>query len=116
MEGMQHAASAWKEMDDFHMVMMATWHPVKQSNDLGPIRAKAAALSDKAQAWAKSKVPSACDTKETRDAIAKVAEESRALADLVARNASDDQVRAALAGVHDRFEPVEHGCKPGHHG
>jgi hypothetical protein len=115
MEGMQHAASSWKEMDDFHMMMMATWHPVKQSGDLGPIRAKAGALSDKARAWAASKVPSSCDNRQTRDAIAKVAEQSRALSDLVSRNAPDDQVRAALAGVHDQFEPVEHGCKPRHH-
>src|SRR5688572_19431105 len=59
-----HAASSgWKELDAFHEIMAATWHPAK-SGDLKDIRAKADSLSASAKNWAASKVPAACDKKE----------------------------------------------------
>jgi hypothetical protein len=112
-----HAASGWKEMDAFHQLMMQTWHPAKSSNDLAPARAKAGAMADAARAWAAAAVPKGCDTPETRATVARLATDSRALADLVARAGSTDaQVRDALKALHDRFEPVEHGCRPAGHG
>ena len=33
--------SPWKEMDAYHMLMMATWHPARDKGDLAPFRAKA---------------------------------------------------------------------------
>jgi len=57
-------------------------------------------------------VPAACDTKPIRDAIADVVAGSAKVAQLVAANASDADVRASLHDVHERFEVVEHGCHP----
>ena len=112
---MDHHMSAWKEMDAFHMLMMRTWHPAKESNDLAPIRAKADSMAAAATGWAKAKVPAACDDKATRTTIARVATDSRALAALVRGRASDARVRSALAALHERFETVEESCKPAHH-
>ena len=115
--GSDHAASGWKEMDAFHRFMMETWHPASSGNDLRPIRAKAGAMADAARAWAAAAVPKACDTPQTRETVARVATESRALADLVARPAATDaEIKSALKALHDRFEVVEHGCTPGGHG
>jgi len=94
--------------------MAATWHPAK-SGDLNAIRAKADSLSASAKVWAASKVPAACDTKPLRDAIADVVAGSAKVAQLVADKGADADVRTALSDVHDRFEVVEHGCKPKHH-
>ena len=113
-EGEHHMmSSGWKELDTFHEVMAATWHPVTKSNDLSVIRAKAGALSAAAATWARSAVPSACDTKANRDAIAAVAAQSKAVAALVEGKAGDAELKKALHDVHERFEVVEHGCHPG---
>ena len=112
--GDHHAMSGWKELDAFHMLMMQTWHPAQGKNDLAPTRAKAGAMADAARAWAAAAVPAACDTPETRSTIARLATDSRALADLAARPAATDaELKAALKALHDRFEHVEHGCHPG---
>lgn len=110
-----HARSGWKELDAYHDVMSATWHPAK-NNDLKPIRAQADSLSASARRWSESKVPTACDTKPIKDAIADVVTGSAKVAQLVAADATDADLRAALSAVHDRFEVVEKGCKPGHSG
>jgi hypothetical protein len=108
-----HAAGGWKEMDAFHNVMAATWHPAGQKNDLKPLRAQAGALADAARTWAAAPVPKACDTPATRRTIAGLAADSRALADLVAKPASTDaELKTALRALHDRFETVEESCKP----
>jgi len=108
-----HASSSgWKELDSFHELLAATWHPVGKSNDLKPIRAKASALSDAAQTWAASKYPKACDTKAIRDAVTTVAADSRTIAGMVAKSAGDAEVKGALKELHTRFEVVEEGCKP----
>ena len=110
--GDHHASSAWKELDAFHTLLAATWHPAAESNDLKPIRAKATALSEAAQAWAASKVPPSCDTKPIRDAIAAMATGSKDLATMVRKQAGNPIVKGALKALHDRFEVVEEGCKP----
>ncbi len=113
---MEHhaAASGWKELDAFHELMAATWHPAK-SGDLKVIRAKADSLSASAKTWAASKVPAACDKKEIRDAIADVVTGTTKVANLVSNNGADADVKTALHDVHERFEVVEHGCQPKHH-
>jgi hypothetical protein len=112
-----HAMSGWKEMDAFHQHMMQAWHPAKQQHDVAPARTHAAPMADAAEAWARAAVPKACDTPATRDAVAAIARDARAFAQLVARPAVPDaEVRQALAALHERFEPVEHGCAPGGHG
>lgn len=115
-KSMEHhgASTGWKELDVFHELMAAAWHPAK-SGDLNVIRAKADSLSASAKAWAASKVPAACDTKPIRDAIADVVAGSAKVAQIVANKAADADVRTALSDVHDRFEVVEHGCQPKHH-
>src|SRR5688572_15088233 len=111
-----HAASGWKELDAYHTLMAASWHPAK-SNDLKPIRARADSLSLAAKLWSESKVPAACDKAPIKAAIADVVSGSAKVAQLVSVNAADAELRAALSDVHDRFEVVEKGCQPGkaHH-
>lgn len=110
---MEHM-SGWKELDAYHMVMMQVWHPAKEKSDLAPIRAQATKLADAADVLAKASVPAACDTPATREAVAKVQADSRALAGLVA-SGTDAEVKDALKALHDRFEGLNHGCKAGHH-
>lgn len=108
-----HMMSPWKEMNAFHHVMGATWHPASQKNDLAPLRARAKDLVSAADAWAASKAPAmpvSCASEEVRAAVTKVARESNALATLLDSGADDAGLKAALKGVHDTFEVAEKAC------
>ena len=109
--GEHHAKSGWKELDAYHTLMAASWHPAKENN-LKPIRAKADSLAAAAKVWTESKAPAACDNKAIKDAIADVMTGTTKVLHLVHGNAADADVKAALHDVHERFEVVEKGCKP----
>jgi hypothetical protein len=111
MEKMEHHGStSWKELDAFHAVLAATWHPVSGKGDFSVIRLKADSLSATAKRWSSSKFPAACDTKEIRDVVTAVTKGSDAVAALVAKQAADAEVKTALSAVHEKFEAVEKGC------
>ncbi|MHB1224862.1 MAG: hypothetical protein ACYC2G_12610 [Gemmatimonadaceae bacterium] len=115
---MQHGAmdhgdmkpgGGWPAMNEFHLLLMKTWHPASQSNDLAPTRTNAAAMAKTAEAWAGTPVPSTCG-RTTGATVAGIASDARALDRLVAGSGTDAQVKEALGALHDRFESVEKGC------
>jgi hypothetical protein len=110
----EHAKSGWKELDAYHDVMSAAWHPAK-NDSLGPARSSAAALVTAAKTWAKAAAPMGCQAPAVKTAVARLVPESEAVAALVARNADDATLKAALKTVHDTFHVVEEGCKPHQH-
>ena len=108
-----HMMGPWKEMNAFHRVMAATWHPASSKNDLAPLRARATELATAAEKWAASKppaTPASCNSAEVGAAVSKVAREAKALVVLLDSGAADDKLKAALKGVHDTFELAEHAC------
>jgi hypothetical protein len=108
--GEDHAASGWKELDMYHALMMATWHPAKDKNDLAAIRAQAPQMVESATTLAKSTAPARCDTPRNREAAAKLPAQTRVVADLVTKQADDATLKAALKTLHDQFEVLEEGC------
>lgn len=108
-----HMMSPWKEMNGFHQVMAATWHPASQKGDLAPLRARGKELLTSAEAWAASKAPSmpaSCGSATVKAAVEKVVTESRALVALLDAGTDDTKLKAALKAVHDTFEVAEKGC------
>lgn len=105
-----HGATAWKEMDTFHKVLGATYHPAADARNLAPLKAASADLAAKATAWEASVAPSACAGSEVKANVASVAKGARDLAGLVQGGAGDDQLVAAITAVHDTFEKVEKAC------
>jgi hypothetical protein len=108
--GEKKKGSGWKERDDFHEVMGGTFHP-SEEGDLKPIRARARELAEKAAVWSKSKPPKQFDSPTIKATLAKLAAESQALADRVAANAGDEEIKKSLAALHDRFHEVVGQCK-----
>ncbi len=106
-----HGPSGWKELDRFHDVMAAAWHPAKKDS-LAPARANAATLVTAAKAWTASPAPEGCTAPAITRAIARLVPESAAVVALVDRRADDAALKAALKTVHDTFHIVEEGCKP----
>jgi hypothetical protein len=122
MGGMDHAAmheqmmkgqkgEAWKELDAYHALMMATWHPAKDSSNLAPFRAKAVEMVAAAKTVAASKAPASCGGKAEIVAAQKAlpAETEKAAA-LAAGKTSDADLKTALKALHDKFEVLEMGC------
>ncbi len=108
--GAMEAKSGWKELDAYHQLVMDTWHPAKDKNDLAPTRAKSADLVKAAKALASSTAPKGCDTPKLKEAAAEVPRATQAVADLAAKNADDAALKAALKDLHDKFEVLAMGC------
>jgi hypothetical protein len=113
-QGMEHM-TGWKELDAFHMTMMATWHPAKDG-DLTAIRGKSGEMASKAEAWSRSTPPAACDNAETKTKVAAIATDAKALDALVAARGEDAKVKDSLKALHDSFEHVMKACAPKGHG
>lgn len=110
----EHAKSGWKELDIFHDVMSAAWHPAK-NDSLAPARASASTLVSAARTWAAASAPKGCDSPAVKSSIAKLVPESEAVESLVARKADDAAIKAALKTVHDTYHAAEAVCKPDKH-
>ncbi len=110
----EHAKSGWKELDAFHDVMSAAWHPAMKDS-LAPARTTAGQIVTAAKAWARATAPMGCEAPAVKSAIARLVPESEAVAALVARKADDATLKAALKTVHDSYHVVEEGCKPMKH-
>ncbi len=102
--------SGWKERDVFHEVMGGTFHPMEEG-DFKPIRARAKEMAEKAEKWAKSTAPKEFDSPKIKETLAKLVAESKALADLVAANAGDEEIKGKLTALHDRFHEIVGQCK-----
>ena len=102
-------AEGWKELDAYHLLMMATWHPAKDKNDLAPIRAKATEMVASAKLVAASTSPMACQKPELLKAQAGLPAETEKVAAMVATRAADAELKTALKDLHDRFDLLE-GC------
>jgi hypothetical protein len=106
----------WKEMNAFHRVLGATWHPASK-NDLVPLRVRAKELKAAADVWAASKAPespTSCGGDDVRAAVAKVARDTRGIVAMITAGADDNWLAASLKGVHESFQVAEKAC--GSHG
>jgi hypothetical protein len=108
-----HMMGPWKEMNAFHRVMGATWHPALQKGDLAPLKAKAKELLSAAELWSASNppaMPASCGDSGVRAAAKKVVAEAKALVAMIDTGADDARLKSGLKGVHDAFEVAEKGC------
>ncbi len=110
MQEMNHAMSPWKELDAYHMLMMATWHPAKDKGDMAPTRAKIGDMVASAKALAASTAPKGCDAPKMKETAAALPKATQGVADLVAKKADDATLKAALGALHEQFDVLEMGC------
>ena len=103
-------SNKWNEMSAFHDVMSATFHPMEEG-DLNPIRSRAKEMAAKAREWANSTPPKIYNQPEIKANVAKLAQESKALAVLVAQKATDGQIKESLSALHDRYHEVAGLCR-----
>ncbi len=112
---MEEPKTGWKELDAYHALIAATWHPAKEFGDMAPIRAQAKQLAAAGKVLAASTPPAACAKPDLKDAAVKLAPETQSVADMVAKNADNNAIKDALKVLHDHFEVLEQGCAPMKH-
>jgi hypothetical protein len=96
----------WKEMDDFHMVMAESFHPYKDSADLGPAKSKVGELVASADKWANSPIPERVKSEEMKEQLQSLKSETEVLADLVQKG-NEDAIGTQLTRVHDLFHKIQ---------
>jgi hypothetical protein len=101
----------WAEMEIFHNVMAETFHPM-EDGEMKPILTRAQEMADKAKAWQQSTPPARYAP--VKDSVnfylAKLAAESQALADIVAKKAKEEDIKKSLTALHDRYHTVSDFC------
>lgn len=101
----------WAEMETFHNVMAETFHPM-EDGEMKPILTRAQEMADKAKAWQNSTLPARYEP--VKDSVnfylAKLVDESQALADMVAKKAKEDDIKKNLTALHDRYHAVSDFC------
>jgi hypothetical protein len=107
-------SSGWKELDAYHALMQATWHPADEYGDIAPIRAKATALAASAKALAASTPPKRCAAPKLLETAKALAPQSQTVAEMVQQNATNNQIKDSLKALHERFEVLEMGCGAEH--
>lgn len=112
MQGHNMKMSGWQELDRFHMVLMQTWHPIKDKADVEPTRRSMTVMKTVAEALTASTAPKGCDTPELEKARKTLTANVAALAKLVDSKADDKAITEAMKELHDNFEVLEEGCKP----
>ena len=110
--GSDHAMSGWKQLDSYHMLMMATWHPIKDKGELTPLREMVGKMVASAETLAVSTAPKACATPELKTAAETLVTETKRVAEMVANKANDSLLTLAMHNLHEQFEVLEQGCKP----
>lgn len=108
--GMDHMAGPWKEMNAFHTVLGATFHPAADKKDTKPLRAKADELASTARAWTASTPPAACNSDDVKSTVAAISTDALAIGNQVLANVSDADLTKSITALHDKFEMVEKKC------
>ena len=108
-ETSQHPFILWEELDAYHDVMSATWHPAEEG-DLAPLKARSGELVQAAQALGKSAVPATFDPKRLAPGLKQLRKDSAALHKAVQRGASDADLTTSLEALHGVFHGVMGQC------
>lgn len=104
----QHGS--WKEMEAFHEVISKTFHPAEENN-LKPLKENIAALTEKAMAWKKAKVPAGFNAALTATTLKKLATQVTDLQKAVKDNKEDAILKKKITDVHDTFHQVAEKCR-----
>src|SRR6478609_7565400 len=106
----------WVALDAFHTVMADVYHPLKDSGNLQPIKARSEELAAEADNLADAKLPAKVDTEEVKAMISALQESVHGINDEVKAGAPDEQIKALLEGAHALFHHIQEEWYGGHDG
>ncbi|HEY3403338.1 MAG TPA: hypothetical protein VGK59_08135 [Ohtaekwangia sp.] len=112
-EHKHEAAEAWKEMDDFHMVMAEAFHPYMDSSNLEPAKASVSILAEHAAKWAASPIPEKKDAEKIKPKLEQLSKDAAAFAETV-KAGDDKKIADELTKLHDLFHEIQEEWYGGH--
>ncbi|HEX6227038.1 MAG TPA: hypothetical protein VFZ52_21615 [Chryseolinea sp.] len=109
-------SDAWKEMDDFHMIMAEAFHPYKDSSNLEPAKQNAAALTASAESWSGAPLPAMFEgDDEIKFKLNQLKSDAAKFEQVVA--AGDEKaIGESLTKLHDLFHEIQESWYGGGHG
>ncbi|MFH1004887.1 MAG: hypothetical protein V1781_05270 [Bacteroidota bacterium] len=96
---------SWPEKTAFHSVMSSTFHPSEEGN-LEPIKRRSKEMVQKAKEWMESTPPADFNKPTIKEKLKLLYQESKTLNKLVKSKTSDEEIKTALAKLHDRFHEI----------
>lgn|SRR5690349_10318271 len=96
----------WKEMDDFHLIMVETFHPFKDSANLEPAKLRAPELLSAANRWNDAPLPEKVDNKRVRSMLTELTSQAATLVEST-RSADDNMIAENLTKLHDTFHEIQ---------
>jgi len=107
------ASDEWKPMDEFHMIMAESFHPFRDSADLGPAKANAEAMVESAEKWLNAPLPEKVNNDETKAKLQELKDEAVAFA-TVSKTDDDNAIGKSLTKLHDLFHSLQEEWYGGH--
>src|ERR1041385_8910638 len=93
--------SEWKEMEEFHTIMADVYHPLKDANDLGPIKKRADELAVSATKWAEAELPGPVDNDQTKAMLNELKDGCQQLARSIKDGTTDEEISTKLTNLHE---------------
>ncbi len=100
----------WAEMENFHDIMGAIFHPVEKGK-FEPIKSRSAELAQKAIAWKNSTAPEGYDKKGVMKNLRKLVKGAKAINKMVQKNAADTDLKEELTELHGVFHEITEKCE-----
>lgn len=96
----------WAEMDEFHTVIADVYHPLKDSNNLEPIKKEHANVLTAAKKWKAAPLPDKVDNDEMKEMLTELENQAALLHTQVENGADDSQITSHLTQLHDTFHSI----------
>lgn len=112
----KNQAGEWKELNSFHEIMAASYHPLKDSGNVEPAKKLINQLADEAEKWAAAPLPEKVDNDKVKTNLQQLKTDTRALADEIKNGAADEVVKEKLTAIHELFHHLSEAWhdKPEH--
>ncbi len=102
----------WPEMDEFHMIMAESFHPLDSAN-LEPAKANAAAMAKAAEKWSNAPLPEKVNNDDTKENLAKLKTEANEFVQ-IAQSGDSLKITESLTALHKRFHTLQEAWYGGH--
>lgn len=111
----QAGEERWSEMEAFHNLMAAAYHPVHDSSNLKPAKDLADDLASAAASWAGATLPEQVNNDDVKLTLLSLRDSSAAFNASVMAGKPDSVLTKSLSNLHDIFHKL-HGVweKKGH--
>lgn len=103
---------SWKEMDEFHTTLSATFHPAESGN-LQPVKDSAQVLVSRAETWKTGVVPAGYDAAVAAPLLERLSAQALVLQTGVQQAANDSVLTVEITRLHDIYHEITEKCGPG---